>query len=194
MVYYFYMSNRKHVIAFVSVFILFLFIHTRAVFAATIFVDGTLSGTCSGSYSIANRTCTGTDGNAYNTLSGGVGAATAGDTVNIRGGTYNISSAVNVPFSSSTLTTTIQGYNSETVNIANSNVGAITFNLSSSATKNVLFKNLNLTGTQYYVITGWSNYSGNVWTATIPYSTTQVRFDTTTGTSVGSIAAVISAN
>ena len=57
--------------------------------AATIYVDGQLSGDCNGTYSVANRDCSGNDGDAYNTLAEAANVATAGDTVLIRSGTYN---------------------------------------------------------------------------------------------------------
>lgn len=169
-----------------------LFVH-RPVYASTLYIDGTLSGNCNGNYSVSNRTCTGLDGDAYTTISAGVGAGSAGDEINIRSGTYNVSSATDVNFSSDSLTTTIQAYNSESVIISNSSVPATTFNLGATA-KNILFKDLHLTGTLYYLVTGWVNYSGNVWTATIPYSTTQIRFDTTNGTATASLGAVDAAN
>lgn len=56
--------------------------------AATIYVDGQLAGDCVGTYSIANRNCSGSDGDAYNTLAEAANAATAGDVVVIRAGTY----------------------------------------------------------------------------------------------------------
>lgn len=57
--------------------------------AATIYVDGQLSGDCNGTYSVATRDGSGSDGDAYNTLAEAASIATAGDTVLIRGGTYN---------------------------------------------------------------------------------------------------------
>jgi len=59
--------------------------------ATNYYVDGSLGSNCtSGNYSIANRTCTGTDGNAQQTIQGVIDTYIlgAGDTVWIRGGTY----------------------------------------------------------------------------------------------------------
>ncbi|MCA9381721.1 chitobiase/beta-hexosaminidase C-terminal domain-containing protein [Candidatus Dojkabacteria bacterium] len=201
-----YVSNRKIkfnttiIVLAVGIFFSIYAFFFRAVYNVkttlaavdTFYVDNSLGGNCSGNYSIANRTCTGSDGNAYTTIAAAVSAASAGDTINIRQGTYSISSAINISLSSATLTTTIQSYNSEAVTIANSNVGATSFNTASA--NNLLIKDLKFTGTPYYVISSWSNYSGNVWSATIPYSTTQVRFDTTNGTDAGSIGAVDASN
>lgn len=53
------------------------------------YADNTLSGNCtSGNYSIANRSCTGTDGNAYNTPAGVIAPTVAGDEIIVRGGTW----------------------------------------------------------------------------------------------------------
>ncbi len=85
--------------------------------AATIYVDRNLGSNCtSGNYSIANRNCTGSDGNAYKTVAGGIGAMLAGSTLNIRAGTYTENNmTINLGG-----TNTIQAYNSEAVTIHNS--------------------------------------------------------------------------
>ncbi len=54
-----------------------------------IYVDKQLSGNCDSTYSIANRDCNGSDGNAYTSLAGAASAATAGVEVQIRGGVYS---------------------------------------------------------------------------------------------------------
>jgi len=57
--------------------------------ASVFYVDGKLPADCaSGNYSIANRSCQGTDGNAFRTINAGINAAGAGDTLLVRGGTY----------------------------------------------------------------------------------------------------------
>lgn len=57
--------------------------------AATIYTDQTLSADCTtGNYSASARTCTGSDGNAYNTIAEGVGQLQPGSTLYLRGGTY----------------------------------------------------------------------------------------------------------
>jgi hypothetical protein len=55
----------------------------------TIYVDNQLSADCSGNYSIANRDCSGSDGDAYRTLAGAAAVATAGTAVVIRGGVFS---------------------------------------------------------------------------------------------------------
>ncbi|MFN8360554.1 MAG: right-handed parallel beta-helix repeat-containing protein [Candidatus Kapaibacterium sp.] len=57
--------------------------------ATVYFVDSKLTSTCKNSYSIAQRSCTGSDGTAYSTLAEAAASAVAGDTVFIREGTYN---------------------------------------------------------------------------------------------------------
>lgn len=57
--------------------------------ATTRYVDITLVSDCTSSnYSISARTCTGIDGNAYNTIAKGVTPTVAGDTLYLRSGTY----------------------------------------------------------------------------------------------------------
>lgn len=84
--------------------------------AAVKYVDGTLVSDCSGNYSIANRNCTGSDGDAWNTIAEGLANITAGDTLNIRAGTYTTNPTVSVSGTSSSKIT-IQGYLSETVTL-----------------------------------------------------------------------------
>lgn len=57
--------------------------------AATRYIDGTLSGTCSGNYSIASRNCSGSDGNGYKTFAAAAAAWATGDTIYVRAGTYD---------------------------------------------------------------------------------------------------------
>ncbi len=54
-----------------------------------IYVDKKLAGNCDGTYSVANRDCGGSDGDAYTSLAGAAAAATAGVEVRIRGGVYS---------------------------------------------------------------------------------------------------------
>lgn len=73
-------------IALLTMIIIFL---ASVSHAATRYIDITLVSNCtSGNYSIASRNCTGSDGNAYNTIAAGVTPTVAGDTLYLRGGTY----------------------------------------------------------------------------------------------------------
>lgn len=65
-----------------------LFAITKAFAQEEIYVDNQLSAPCLGTYSINNRDCTGSDGDAYNTLAGAAAVASAGDTVLIREGVF----------------------------------------------------------------------------------------------------------
>jgi len=58
--------------------------------AATIYVDPTLATDCtSGTYSIENRDCTGTDGDAYDSIQEAITNCVVGDVIYMRGGTYS---------------------------------------------------------------------------------------------------------
>jgi hypothetical protein len=82
-------TNKKIIIALLIV-LLTLFICSD-LFAANIYVDSTLGSNCtSGRYSVVNRNCSGSDGNAYNTIQVAINAMSPGDTIYMRGGTYNV--------------------------------------------------------------------------------------------------------
>jgi hypothetical protein len=59
------------------------------VHAANIYVDQTLGANCVGNYSIANRACTGSDGDAYTTIQAAMNAMSPGSKIFMRGGTYH---------------------------------------------------------------------------------------------------------
>ncbi|HVO65732.1 MAG TPA: hypothetical protein VMT12_04530, partial [Syntrophales bacterium] len=74
----------------IIIFLCFSIILTsKFVHGKTFYVDNQLSSNCTGNYSIANRSCTGSDGNAYKTVAGGVAVLASGDTMYIRSGTYD---------------------------------------------------------------------------------------------------------
>ncbi len=54
----------------------------------TIYVDGNVSQDCAGSYSISDRECTGSDGDAYDRIQDAANVVQPGDSVHIRAGTY----------------------------------------------------------------------------------------------------------
>lgn len=58
-------------------------------YAQKIYVDPKLPADCMGNYSVSNRDCSGSDGDAYKTLQSAANAATAGIQVFIREGVYN---------------------------------------------------------------------------------------------------------
>src|SRR5262249_53518003 len=82
------------------------------------YADSNLTSNCAGNYSIRNRACNGSDGSASNTLSGGAALLSGGDTLLIRGGTYNDDLFGAIPSGSSWSTaTTVSSYNGESVTL-----------------------------------------------------------------------------
>lgn len=57
--------------------------------AATLYVDNTLAANCVSSYNPATRSCTGGSAAGYQSIADGLASAQAGDTVQLRAGTYN---------------------------------------------------------------------------------------------------------
>jgi hypothetical protein len=72
--------------ASVAVFLAFV-LFASAAGAKNIYVDDHIAS-CAGTYSIAARSCTGSDGSAYGSLQAAVDAMSVGDHIVIRGGTY----------------------------------------------------------------------------------------------------------
>ena len=70
-------------------FTVVLFLHSYLCFAQTIYVDKLLPADCVGNYSISNRDCSGSDGDAHRTLQSAAAAALAGTQVLIREGEFN---------------------------------------------------------------------------------------------------------
>ncbi|WP_324025396.1 right-handed parallel beta-helix repeat-containing protein [Maribacter sp. BPC-D8] len=69
-------------------FLFFALISSMHSYAQIIYVDTLLPTDCNGNYSISNRACNGTDGDAYKTLKSAVNAAMAGTQVLIREGVF----------------------------------------------------------------------------------------------------------
>lgn len=83
------MQQKFLKIFFFGLFFVGVFISGKNVQAANIYVDNTLENDCvTGNYSTANRTCTGSDGSAYNIIQNAIDAMNIGDKIYIRGGTY----------------------------------------------------------------------------------------------------------
>lgn len=83
------MKKQIYKIFFLIIF-LSLFCIAEKSEAANIYVDQTLGANCtSGNYSTANRTCTGSDGNAYTTIQAAINSMSSGDDIYMRGGTYH---------------------------------------------------------------------------------------------------------
>ena len=87
----------RNLIKCLTLTILFSFI-CEASYGATLYVDKTLNSNClSGNYSVSNRSCSGTDGNAYKTIQSALDAMSGGDDVYMRGGTYEERSIIVPP-------------------------------------------------------------------------------------------------
>jgi Right handed beta helix region len=72
------------------------FLTPSVTLGANIYIDGQLGANCtSANYSIANRTCTGSNGNAYNNINSALAASAANDTVLVRAGSYTTNVAGN---------------------------------------------------------------------------------------------------
>jgi len=69
--------------------LLILVLQVPYVSAANIYVDKALASNCTaGNYSTTNRTCSGSDGNAYTTIQAAINNCSVGDSIFMRGGTY----------------------------------------------------------------------------------------------------------
>ncbi|MEA1924247.1 MAG: hypothetical protein U9M95_00100 [Candidatus Altiarchaeota archaeon] len=83
------MNNRKIIIAVALVVAAGVLGFGDGVWAADVYVDNTLVADCgSGSYSIASRDCSGSDGNAYSSIQDALDSMSEGDDIYLRGGTY----------------------------------------------------------------------------------------------------------
>lgn len=135
-----------------------------ALYAATFYVDGQLNANCTtGNYSIANRACTGTDGKAYITPSAAISAASSGDTISIREGTYSSETGYNLNFDSGT--TIVEGYLNENPVLYVNNYVAL-FDVDNS-NGSIIFRNMKL----YSIIDlsqrtsgQWNLVAGNTYT------------------------------
>lgn len=138
----------------------FIIFTSNLVYGATIYVDGQLSSDCTnGNYSIANRNCSGSNGNGYSTIATAISAASAGDTVSIRTGTYN-EHGIAVGFTGPSMTT-IQAHAGESVTIHNTTVHQATFELTPTA-NHITFQGLKFTSHRYLLIREWVKHSGNI--------------------------------
>ena len=119
----------------------FTVLFSNLAYGATIYVDSGVI--CTGNYDITSRGCSGTDGDCYSTVALGIAALSAGDTLNIRAGTYT-ENDIAIGFTGPSMTT-IQAYNSESVTINNTTSDTPTFYLSNSA-DDITIKDLKFTG------------------------------------------------
>jgi hypothetical protein len=137
-------------------------------FATTRYVDTTLVSDCtSGNYNISARNCTGTSGNAYNTIAKGVTPTVAGDTLYLRGGTYPTSQRIDLQLENKSGSAgsyiTIAGYPGDSKPILRFSEGAGLYgNIKARGNRGwFVFEDLILDGTNLGVGTFWQIRDGN---------------------------------
>jgi hypothetical protein len=187
---------KKVVIILGLITLIFIILVTPALAQTTktVFVDGNLTVNCSiQNYSISSRNCSGSNGNAYNTVAAGISNMAAGDTLFIRGGNYTTES-VWMSFNSNA-TTTISAYNHEAVNISKTSIRQPLFGLGNA--KNIVFYGINFTGQLYKTLGPWTSMGNNVWRSAINDNNqepTEIMFDSAQGPRVYSMAALTGTN
>ena len=93
--------------------LLLSFIYSESAFATTTYMDPTLGSDCTdGNYSVNKKSCTGSDGNAFNRLQEAIDASKPGDTILVRGGTWSESNIV-IRNRSKTADLTVKAYPGE---------------------------------------------------------------------------------
>ena len=156
-----------------SIFTLWFLLIAGSGWTATSYVDGNLLSNCtSGNYSISNRSCTGSDGDAWRTIFEGLNDTNiAGDVLNIREGIYperiESGSQTIVSGTSWENPVTIQGHASEVVTLRPT-YGDVVIQVNTpsqgNSTRYVVFKNLivDATNTNFGVAIGGGNNGGTV--------------------------------
>lgn len=148
-------------------FILFTMIPSMSL-ATTRYVDITLASDCtSGDYNISARACTGTDGNAYNTIAKGVTPTVAGDTLYLRGGTYPTNQRIDLQLENKSGTAsaymTIAGFPGDSKPVLQYTEGSDLYgNIKARGNRGwLIFEDLVLDGTNMGTGTGWQIRDGN---------------------------------
>lgn len=95
--------------------LLYFLLFSATVRAETIYVDNTLGADCSGDYSIVSRACSGSDGDAYNTIQEAENVSVAGDNIYLRAGTFREYVLFQTDTGSEGNPITYSNYNSEEV-------------------------------------------------------------------------------
>jgi len=149
------------------------------------YVDNTLGADCVGNYSIANRACNGSDGDAWNTIGEGIDNLGDNETMNIRAGTYE-HNATDVTQFVGTIgkgtgggvfspPSTIRGYASELVTITNAFIHEIVFSTHQEI-GNLTISHLtfNIDNRRLANQDSWTNTSGNRWTTSAQAGNRQI--------------------
>lgn len=132
-----------------------------------IYVDRALTANCTlGNYSIAQRNCGGTDGNAYRRIFSGLAALASGKTLFIRAGTYVENSATQVLGAFGSMTT-VSAFPRELVVWENDDIHFDTLSLAGNA-NNVTVRGIHFKGKRYIASNQrqWVRSEGNVWRTT----------------------------
>ena len=148
--------------------ILIVLLFPSIAFSATRYVDTTLVSDCtSGNYSISARNCTGSDGNAYNTIAEGVTPTVAGDTLYLRGGTYPTNQRIDLQLENKSGAAgayiTIAGYPGDSKPVLQYSEGAGLYgNIKARGNRGYfIFEDLILDGTNLGTGTYWAVRDGN---------------------------------
>lgn len=150
------------------ILIALLLLITSPVFATIRYVDITLASDCtSGNYSTSTRTCTGSDGNAYNTIAKGVTPTVAGDTLYLRGGAYPTNQRIDLQLEAKTGTAgnyiTIGGFPGDSAPVLQySEGGGLYGNIKARGNRGwFIFQDLVLDGANLGNGTYWAIRDGN---------------------------------
>lgn len=133
-----------------------------------IYVDGGLVAACaSGDYSISQRGCTGTDGNAYPSIAAGFAALTSGKTLEIRSGTYVENNSRVPALGAYGSMTTVSAFPGELVVWENDDIYFDTLSLAGNA-NNITVRGIDFRGKRYIASNErqWVQWQGNVWRTT----------------------------
>lgn len=146
---------------------LLLLIASQAV-AATRYVDPTLVSDCSaGDYNPSMHDCTGTTGDAYNTIAKGVTPMVAGDTLYLRGGTYPTTQRIDLQLENKSGSAgsymTFAGYPGDSKPVLQFSEGAGLYgNIKARGNRGwLIFQDLVLDGVNLGDATGWQIRDGN---------------------------------
>jgi len=167
------MDYKIKILLFIFANVVFGLVVSTSVSAqqSIVFVDGNLTLNCTGNYSVADRSCAGNDGDAYNSVAAGINNLTANGTLNIREGTYEVE-GMNIGVAG----VTVQSYSGERAVLHKTIIRRPIFTINA---ENVTVKDLEFTGEKFLVLNGWVHHEGNIWKLPFLYSIqpSELRFD-----------------
>lgn len=131
------------------IYVLFLLIIVSQLYAqeTTIYVDSQITVDCKGNYSISERNCNGSDGDAYKNIQSAAKVAKAGTLILIRKGTYNTQL---IPQNSGTPDAYIifQNFDNEKATISGETLNPA---IDLKYKNHIIVKNINVTNTRRYL-------------------------------------------